>query len=137
MLAALWAIMTSIPQPLMAIPGTVQYIVHCKCLLFLSSLPFLSIYLHYCRVILKYHKSHLIKLKPVSFEYLSIYLSIYLSFYLSPAFIFVERFMPLLPVGLGFAAGAMSYVAIFELMSGKYRSVLFCSVRLTLDLDYL
>eukprot|EP01031_Cornospumella_fuschlensis_P025427 gene25427-30702_t len=34
-----------------------------------------------------------------------------------PAFIFIERFVPLLPGGLGFAAGAMSYVGIFELLS--------------------
>jgi zinc transporter ZupT len=38
-----------------------------------------------------------------------------------PAFLFVEKFRPVLPYGLGFAAGAMVFMVFLELMPEAYR----------------
>jgi zinc transporter ZupT len=40
-----------------------------------------------------------------------------------PAFVFVESFRQLLPAGLGFASGAMAYVAVFELLTDALHDV--------------
>ena len=37
-----------------------------------------------------------------------------------PAFVFVDRFRPVLPYGLGFAAGAMVFMVFLELLPEAY-----------------
>ena len=40
-----------------------------------------------------------------------------------PSFLFVKEFLPLLPMGLGFASGAMGYVSLFELLPDAIEGV--------------
>ncbi len=39
-----------------------------------------------------------------------------------PAFLFVETFRPILPFGLGFAAGAMVFMVFLQLLPEAYES---------------
>lgn len=47
-----------------------------------------------------------------------------------PAFLFVETFRPVLPYGLGFAAGAMVFMVFLELLPEAYRSAARSSIAL-------
>lgn len=53
-----------------------------------------------------------------------------------PAFLFVEWFRPVLPYGLGFAAGAMVFMVLFEILPDAYRSLGRASVGLHVSIAF-
>lgn len=53
-----------------------------------------------------------------------------------PAFLFVEWFRPVLPYGLGFAAGAMVFMVLFEILPKAYESLGRASVGLHVSVAF-
>jgi zinc transporter ZupT len=52
-----------------------------------------------------------------------------------PAFVFVDLFRPLLPYGLGFAAGAMVFMVFLELLPEAYAAARASTVGLAVSLS--